>query len=86
MATDVGGVADYVVGDRGGSLVLAGDADALADGLTRWLADDGRRRAAAVFNRQRVLEHFSWRASAERLLEVYREVLDRRLTRARISA
>ena len=86
VATNVGGVADYVVGDRGGSLVPGGDADALADALNRWLADDDRRRAAAVFNRQRVLERFSWRVSAERLLEVYREVLDRRLTRARISA
>jgi glycosyltransferase involved in cell wall biosynthesis len=86
VATDVGGVADYVVGDRGGSLVPEGDAGALADALNRWLAADDRRRAAAVFNRQRVVERFSWRASAERLLEVYREVLDRRLTRARMSA
>lgn len=86
VATNVGGVADYVVGDRGGSLVPGGDADALADALNRWLADDDRRRAASVFNRQRVLERFSWRVSAERLLEVYREVLDRRQTRARISA
>jgi len=86
VATDVGGVADYVVGDRGGSLVPGGDAGALADALNRWLAADDRRRAASVFNRQRVVERFSWRASAERLLEVYREVLDRRLTRARMSA
>jgi len=33
-----------------------------------------------------VLEQFSWRASAERLLEVYREVLDRRQTATRVSA
>ena len=86
VATDVGGVAEYVVVDRGGSLVPRGDATAMARALGQWLGDAGRRRAASAFNRQLVLERFSWRASAERLLEVYREVLDRRQTATRVSA
>lgn len=86
IATDVGGVAEYVVVDRGGSLVPRGDATAMARTLGQWLGDAGRRRAASAFNRQLVLERFSWRASAERLLEVYREVLDRRRTATRVSA
>ena len=86
VGTDVGGVAEYVIDERGGSLVPRADADAMARALDRWLSDAGARRQASAFNRQRVVDRFSWRASAERLLEVYREVLDRRRTAARISA
>jgi glycosyltransferase involved in cell wall biosynthesis len=86
VATDVGGVAEFVAVNRGGSLVPRGDAAAMAGALGEWLSDAGRRRAASVFNRQLVVERYSWRASAERLLEVYREVLDRRRTATRISA
>ena len=86
VATDVGGVAEYVIDDRGGSLVPRADVGAMARALGRWLSDAGLSRQASAFNRQRVLDRFSWRASAERLLEVYQEVLDRRRTAARISA
>ena len=86
VATDVGGVAEYVDTGRGGSLVLRGDAEAMAKALAEWLGDPGRRQSASAFNRQLVLERFSWSVSAERLLEVYREVLDRRRTATRMSA
>jgi len=86
VATDVGGVAEYVIEKRGGSLVPRADADGMAGALGRWLGDSDARREASTFNRQRVLDRFSWRASAERLLEVYHEVLDRRRTASRISA
>jgi glycosyltransferase involved in cell wall biosynthesis len=58
----------------------------LARVLGGWLRDAGGSREAGAFNRQRVLEHFSWRASAQRLLDVYLEVLDRRTMAARASA
>jgi glycosyltransferase involved in cell wall biosynthesis len=86
VATDVGGVAEYVIDERGGSLVPRADAEAMARALGRWLKDADGRGKASAFNRQRVLDRFSWRASAERLLEVYQDVLDRRRTAARISA
>jgi glycosyltransferase involved in cell wall biosynthesis len=86
VATDVGGVAEYVVVDRGGSLVPRDDAAAMARTLGQWLGDAARRRAASSFNRRLVLDRFSWRRSAEHLLEVYREVLDRRQTGVRVSA
>jgi glycosyltransferase involved in cell wall biosynthesis len=86
VATNVGGVAEYVVADRGGSLVPRGEATAIARALGQWLVDADRRRAAATFNRQIATERFSWRASAERLLEVYSDVLDRRRTATRVSA
>jgi glycosyltransferase involved in cell wall biosynthesis len=86
VATDVGGVAEFVVADRGGSLVSRGDAAGMADAITRWLTDAGRGADASAANRRLVRERYSWRASAERLLEVYRDVLDRRRTATRRSA
>lgn len=83
VATDVGGVAEYVAPGRGGHLVPQGNAAAMADALSDWLSNADRRRDAGAFNRQRVVDDFSWRASAARLLDVYREVLqDRRQMKA----
>jgi glycosyltransferase involved in cell wall biosynthesis len=75
VATDVGGVAEYVAAGRGGELVPARDVSALANALGLWLEDAPRRREAAAFNRQRMVQQFSWRVSAERLLDVYNRVL-----------
>jgi glycosyltransferase involved in cell wall biosynthesis len=86
VATNVGGVAEYVAAARGGDLVPARDPAALARALETWLADANRRTAAGAFNRQRVVQQFSWRASAERLLEVYQTVIDERRSRLRVSA
>ena len=78
VATNVGGVAEYVAPGRGGDLVPRGDAAAMAGVLGDWMASAERRRDAAAFNRQRVVQEFSWRASASRLLDVYRAVLQDR--------
>lgn len=75
VATDVGGVSEYVAAVQGGELVPARDASALAGALGTWLDDAPRRRDAAAFNRQRMVQQFSWRASAERLLDVYTRVV-----------
>jgi glycosyltransferase involved in cell wall biosynthesis len=86
VATDVGGVAEYVRSGRGGDLVPKGDATQMAGALGDWLTDAPRRREAAAFNRQRVVQEFSWRASATRLLEIYRETIDRRAAAMKASA
>ncbi len=75
VATSVGGVAEYVTEGLGGSLTPARDAAALAGAIVPWLSDPARRREASAFNRQRVVQQFSWRASAQRLLDVYQTVL-----------
>ena len=75
VATDVGGVSEYVAAGQGGELVPARDASALAGALGTWLDDAPRRREAAAFNRQRTVQQFSWRVSAERLLDVYHRVV-----------
>ena len=75
VATAVGGVAEYVASGRGGDLVPRGDAIAMAGVLGDWMSSVERRRAAGAFNHQRVVQEFSWRASASRLLDVYRAIL-----------
>lgn len=74
VATNVGGVKEYVRSE-GGELVPRRDPDALATAMQRWLGDAPRRKAAGAFNRRRVVEEFSWRASAQRLLQIYESVI-----------
>lgn len=78
VSTDVGGVADYVTTGRGGDLVARRNMIAMAGALGDWLSDAHRRREAGAYNRQRVIQEFTWRASAKRLLELYQSVLDAR--------
>ena len=75
ISTNVGGAAEYIVPGQGGALVIARDEVALAGAIEDWLRDAARRRAAGAFNRQRVVQKLTWRASAARLLEVYQTVI-----------
>ena len=72
VATDVGGVADFVETPNGGALVRKGDAAAMAAEILSLIDDDARKRAAGAFNRLRATTKFSWRTSAEQLLAAYR--------------
>ena len=72
VATNVGGVADFVDLPQGGALVPKGDAASMATEILALLDDDRRRREAGAFNRQRATTMFSWRTSAEQLLAAYR--------------
>jgi glycosyltransferase involved in cell wall biosynthesis len=78
VSTNIGGAAEYIVPGQGGDLVDARDEMALASAMEDWLSDAERRRVAGAFNRQRVVQQFSWRASAQRLLEVYQQVIAER--------
>ncbi len=78
VATDTGGVSEYVAAGQGGELTPPGDAAALARSIVGWLDAAPRRREAAAFNRQRAVQQFSWRASAKSLLAVYESVLSAR--------
>ena len=86
VATDVGGVRAFVEEHVGGDLVAAGNARALADGLADWLESAERRQGARAHNRRVVLDRYSWRASARRLLDVYERVIERRRPVERRSA
>ena len=72
VATDVGGVADFVETPEGGALVRKGDAAAMGADILALVDDASKRRAAGAFNRLRATTTFSWRTSAEQLLAAYR--------------
>jgi phosphatidylinositol alpha-1,6-mannosyltransferase len=75
VATNVGGVPDFVEVPAGGALVPKGDAASLGAQIVALLNDDTRRRAAGAFNRQRATTKFSWRTSAEQLLAAYERAM-----------
>jgi glycosyltransferase involved in cell wall biosynthesis len=75
VATDVGGVSEFVETPAGGVLVPKGDADQLGRGIVELIGDPDRRRATGAFNRRRATTRFSWRTSAEQLLATYKTAL-----------
>jgi glycosyltransferase involved in cell wall biosynthesis len=75
VTTDVGGVREFVVEPSGGAVVRPRDAEALADGLAKYLSSPCAAAEAGAFNRARALSEFSWRISALRLLETYERVI-----------
>jgi glycosyltransferase involved in cell wall biosynthesis len=86
VATDAGGVREFLTDGVGGAVVPCGDATAFADALERYLAQPGAARAAGVHNRLKASVEFSWRASALKLLDIYRRVIDARRGGERASA
>jgi len=90
VASAVGGIPEIVVPDETGLLVdvdpTEGDsvdpadpegfARRLADGVNALMADPTRRDRMGAAARQRVEEHFSWRAIAEQTLAFYETLLD----------
>lgn len=74
VATNVGGVPRYVSDGETGLLVEL-DADALADALQRVLADDTMRARLVAGGLEMVRARFSWRRSAEKLVELYERLI-----------
>jgi glycosyltransferase involved in cell wall biosynthesis len=75
VATDVGGVREFVADRKGGAIVPPRDAAALAEGLGQYLSSARLAKEAGAFNRNRAVAEFSWRASGLRLLEIYEHVI-----------
>lgn len=88
VASAVGGIPEVVDDGVTGTLVPftpRADGDAapadperfaadLATAISALLDDPGRRRAYGQAARQRVIDHFSWRAIAREVIEVYQQV------------
>jgi glycosyltransferase involved in cell wall biosynthesis len=87
VATSGGALPEVVGRDGGTALVVPpGDSGALAAKL-RWALDEpGLRAAVGVAGRQRVIEQWSWRHTAERTVEQYRILLDERARSVQASA
>jgi len=72
VATDVGGVREFVDAPEGGTFVPKGDAEAMGAAIVSFVDEGAKRRNAGAFNRVRATTKFSWRTSAEQLLAAYR--------------
>jgi glycosyltransferase involved in cell wall biosynthesis len=77
LATRVGGNAELVAEGSTGTLVQAGDAQALAQALVAMAQDPARAKTQGLAGRQRVLERFSLAA----MVSAYRVVYDQQLAR-----
>jgi glycosyltransferase involved in cell wall biosynthesis len=75
IATRVGGMLETVVHGETGLSVDADQPQALAAAMEIVLSEPERARAFGAAGRVRAVEHFSWRARARRLLELYSRVL-----------
>jgi glycosyltransferase involved in cell wall biosynthesis len=73
ISTYSGGIPEYVEDGRTGLLAARGDAWELARAISRVLDDSALARAMGEAGRQRVLERFTWKASARRLAELIEE-------------
>ena len=78
LLATTGGALPEVVGTDGttGLLVPPNDPAALADGLLRLLGDDDLRAKLGAAGRRRVLDRFTWRATAVGTAEQYQTLLD----------
>jgi glycosyltransferase involved in cell wall biosynthesis len=86
VATDVGGVREFVSDGAGGAVVPPRNPRALAEALEQYLVTPDAARMAGAQNRLRATSEFSWRTSALRLLDVYHRVLSARQGTTRASA
>src|SRR5918999_6201306 len=75
VATDVGGVADAVVDGETGFLVSSKKAPALARAISRLIADPGLAAKMGEAGRRRASTAFSPAVMADRIGDLYREVL-----------
>jgi len=75
VATDVGGLRDYVVPEVNGLLVPKGSRPDFAAALARYLDNPVYARATGGRNRATAVERFSWAISAARMLAVYERIV-----------
>jgi glycosyltransferase involved in cell wall biosynthesis len=74
ISTYSGGISEYVEDGRTGLLAARGDARELARAISRVVDDPALARAMGEAGRQRVLERFTWEASARRLADLIESV------------
>lgn len=83
VATSVGALPEIVGADGdGGLLVAPGDAQALAASIARALDSQELRAKMAARARARIEEAFTWRHTARKTVDVYREAIERPAGRA----
>jgi glycosyltransferase involved in cell wall biosynthesis len=86
VTTDAGGVREFVTDRAGGRVVPPRNAVAFAAALEAYLSSPPAAREAGSHNRRLAVTEFSWRVSAQRLLDVYVHAIDARHGGTRASA
>ena len=76
IATDVGGVGEYVKNGVNGQLVAANDRVALAEQIALYVSDSELARRTGRHNRDEAVRRYSWTHSARALRDVYVRVLE----------
>jgi glycosyltransferase involved in cell wall biosynthesis len=71
VATDVGAFPEIVEDGETGKIVPAGEAEPLAHAIRELLDDDALRDAMGAAGARRIRERFSWRHTAEQMVELY---------------
>lgn len=70
VATNIGGTQETVGNERNcGALVGIGNTEQLVDELDRLVSDPGLRKGMGKQARQRIVDNFTWKMAAERLLK-----------------
>lgn len=77
VSTRVGGIPEMIEDGRNGTLIPAGDVDALTDALTELIENRDLRKALGRAARASVVERFSWKEAARRTAEYYKEAMER---------
>ncbi len=72
-----GGALPEVVGDAG-IIVEAANPKALTQAIAELLEDDTARARLAIAGRQRIEEQFTWQLAAQRMTDIYRQVISER--------
>lgn len=75
VAYDIPGVRSVISDGEDGLLVKPGDIESLADEIRKLLSNPGLRLAMGECGRAKVKEQYTWERSAERLEELYYQVL-----------
>lgn len=75
VGTRAGGIPEIVGEEVTGILVPPGNAEALAEGICRLIADPAARERMGKAARQRAVGEFSWQSIASKTVEVYERAL-----------
>jgi len=74
VSTTIGGPSEIIEDGRTGLLVAPGDAEALADAMTRLLANGPLRASMGIAGRERYLSHFTFEPFYASILSIYRSL------------
>jgi glycosyltransferase involved in cell wall biosynthesis len=75
VSTNMGGIPEVIKNGITGQLVPYGSVKGLVDAISGIMQDKNRARSMGIKGRERVLKMFTWSAVAERIQNVYNELL-----------